>query len=145
MEGNQERFKRNIFLQENMKLFKAMKHTQPIFFAKMIRLFERGEDPTGIEVYKENGNTCFKYVPNKTFEGIFGPVILTFEGDNVKSGAIIDIVPREYLYDSFRSGHHEYKGVVIPNMEKYKFMVDVALAKKSNREDFINKMSSILK
>lgn len=142
---NKEQFDKTVLMQENMKLFNAMKHTHPTFFTKMIKIFEGKDDGVKVDKYMENGNTCIQYVPSILFKDLFGPIVLKFKGDYIKSGNMIDIQPKQYFYDSFRSGHHEYKGVVIPNIDKYKFMVDLIITQNSNKYNFISKMSSTLK
>lgn len=142
--GSQEHFDKVRLIQENVKLFNAMKHTHPTFFTKMIKIFE-GQEDTKVNMYKVGNNTCVEYVPSLLFKDLFGPIVLTFDGDIIKSGNLIDITPREYFYDSFRSGHREYKGVVIPNVEKYKFMVDLMIVKNGDKYDITNKMADTLK
>ena len=142
--GSQEHFDRVRLIQKNVKLFNAMKHTHPTFFTKMIKIFE-GQEGIKVNMYKVDGKTRVEYVPSLLFKDLFGPIVLTFDGDLIKSGNLVDITPREYFYDSFRSGHHEYKGVVIPNVEKYKFMVDLMVAKNGGKYDFVNKMTNTLK
>ena len=132
MSYDREAFQKTVKAQEVAKLFNAMKYTQPTFFTKMIKIFE-GYENIPVNKYKRNGNTYITYVPNALFEDLFGPITLVFKGNLIKSGNIIDISPKEYFYDSFRSGCHEYKGVVIPNVGKYQFRVDLMLAQNKGK------------
>ena len=142
---SQEHFKRTVFIQQNVKLFNAMKLTHPTFFTKMIKIFEGKESLDCVKHYEIDGKTYIEYSPSELFDKIFGPIKLVFADSLIKSGNLVDINPREYLYDSFRSGCHEYKGVVIPNMDKYKFRVDLFSTQKMTKDEFISKMMSSMK
>lgn len=125
---NGENFREIVKNEGVRKLFSATKMSHPLFFTDMVKVFN---DQQGriVRIERDDDNTYVIYEPEGLFTQIFGPIKMVFRGNKIKSINLTDISPKEYLYDIYRSGCHEYKGVVIPNLDKYKFKVDYVLAK----------------
>ena len=129
--SNQDEFMETVKLNKILKLFDAMKNSHPSLHIKMIKVMRDGDY---IDTYEEAGLYKVKLSGGEMFDKVFGPIILSYSKLPLRRSDLVDIQPKEYFEGCHRTRSIVYKGVTIPDLPKFKFLVDFAIVR-INKED----------